>query len=77
MSPFEEGINHPRGDLAGTGTESESKQECATRCLRDNECKAMTFVHHPDGVGGICWLKGTINSATPHPDMVSAVKMYP
>jgi len=29
---------------------------------KNDSCKAMTFVKHPDANGGICWQKGSVPS---------------
>jgi hypothetical protein len=49
---------------------------CSELCLRNNGCKAMTFVQHPTGSGGICWLKDTVPAASRNPAMTSAIKVF-
>lgn len=48
---------------------------CSQACLANDDCKAMTFVQHPSGVGGVCWLKNEVPPATPNAAMTSAIKV--
>jgi hypothetical protein len=69
-------------NLQGRDTENIDKSEvntagaCSEMCLRNNGCKAMTFVQHPTGSGGICWLKDTVPPASHNAEMTSAVKIF-
>jgi len=77
MSAIERRTNLSGGDLAGNGLESNSSEECSNLCLHDNGCKAMTFVYHPAGGGGVCWLKNAVPAPSSNPSMDSAIKLYP
>jgi hypothetical protein len=48
---------------------------CSEACFKNNDCRAMTFVQHPSGQGGVCWLKNAVPPPTPNPAMTSAVKI--
>ena len=77
MGPLEGGTNRNGGDLATVGIQGNSAPECSDMCAADDNCRAMTFVKHPDANGGICWLKGSVPSPNPDQSKVSAVKIYP
>jgi hypothetical protein len=48
---------------------------CSDACLKNPDCKSMTFVEHPSPTpGGICWLKNTVPYSSHRPGMTSAVK---
>ena len=48
---------------------------CSDACLKNLDCKSMTFVEHPPPKpGGICWLKNTVPPSYPSANMTSAVK---
>jgi hypothetical protein len=51
--------------------------ECSELCLKNSHCKAMTFVQHPTGAGGICWLKDAAPAPSMDANMQSAVKLIP
>jgi hypothetical protein len=60
-------IDRPEVNTAG---------ECADLCLKNGQCKAMTFVEHPDKPGGICWLKAVRPESSETAHMASAYKSY-
>ena len=76
MGELEGGTNRQGGDLSGVGIQVNSAQECSDYCAAEGNCRAMTFVKHPDANGGICWLKGSVPSPHPNPLAVSAVKRF-
>ena len=60
-------IDRPEVNTAG---------ECSDLCLKHSQCKAMTFVQHPDKPGGICWFKGSVPQSSEAGGMTSAYKSY-
>jgi hypothetical protein len=61
-------INKPEVNTAG---------ECSDLCLKNPHCKAVTFVQHPSGSGGICWLKDAVPPRSANAAMTSAIKIFP
>lgn len=68
-------------DLPGRDINNVDKAEvntagaCSEACLKNADCKSMTFVEHPSPrPGGICWLKNTVPPGYHRPGMTSAVK---
>ncbi|MBI2486284.1 MAG: PAN domain-containing protein [Deltaproteobacteria bacterium] len=57
MSPFEEGIDRPWGDLI-PGFSVPTRSNCETECTNNSKCKAFTYVKPGyQGPEGKCWLK--------------------
>lgn len=56
---------------------AQTEGECSDACLQNARCKAMTFVKHPNGVGGVCWLKDAVPAQSRADNMVSSVKVFP
>jgi PAN domain-containing protein len=76
MGDLEPATNRQGGDLYSLGIVVNSAQECSDLCAADDNCKAMTFVKHPNSNGGECWKKGSVPSPSGNPYMVSSVKHY-
>ena len=74
MSALEGNTDRPGADLSDQGIEVNSAEECSDLCLKNDNCRAMTFVKHPEANGGICWQKGSIPTPEPFPGRVSGVK---
>ena len=74
MGALEFDTNRQGADL-NSGDEVPRADDCSSLCAQDNRCRAMTFVQHPNGVGGICWLKNVAKDPLPHPGMTSAAKV--
>ena len=76
MGDLEPATDRHGGDVNSLGIIVNSAQECSDLCAADDNCKAMTFVKHPNSNGGECWKKGSIPSPSANPYMVSAIKHY-
>lgn len=74
MGALEFNTNRQGGDL-NSGEEVRGADDCSSLCAQDNRCQAMTFVQHPNGVGGICWLKNVAKDPLPQPGMTSAARV--
>jgi len=74
MGALEFDTNRQGADL-NSGDEVRRADDCSSLCAQDNRCQAMTFVQHPNGVGGICWLKNVAKDPLPQPGMTSAAKV--
>jgi len=74
MGALEFNTNRQGADL-NSGDEVRRADDCSSLCAQDNRCQAMTFVQHPNGVGGICWLKNVAKDPLPQPGMTSAAKV--
>jgi hypothetical protein len=71
MSGLEYGWSYNQGDLYST--RANTALQCANVCLRDQRCKAMTWV----GDQKLCWIKNTITGNRGQSgDMVSAIKLF-
>ena len=78
MSELQWNTNFQGSDIANIDKpEVNTAGECSDRCLKNSQCKAMTFVQHPSASGGICWLKDAVPPGSPNASMASAVKIYP
>lgn len=78
MGEIQWGINHHGHDYANFDDSSTTTAGvCSSKCRDDSNCQAMTFVSHPDGKGGVCWLKDSPGAETPAGNMASAVKKKP
>jgi hypothetical protein len=77
MGPLELATNRNGSDLFNPGIQVKNASECSNMCEQNVRCQAMTFVQHPNANGGICWLKGSVPSPSPHTVMTSAVKVFP
>lgn len=66
-------VNLPGNDL-GAGLPVSLASECSDLCQEDDRCRAMTYVRHETGVGGVCWLKSAVSSTEPADNMTSAIK---
>ena len=76
MSELEIRTNLQGGDISNFDKpQLNTAGECSELCLRNDACKAMTFVEHPGGNGGVCWLKDTVPGRSVNPTMTSAVKI--
>lgn len=74
MGILEIGMNRNGGDILPS-KEVANVAECSTLCLDTANCLAMTYVMHPNSVGGVCWLKSSVPNETPASGMTSAVKV--
>ena len=74
MGALEFNTNRQGADL-NSGDEVRRADDCSSLCAQDDRCQAMTFVQHPNGVGGICWLKNVAKDPVPQPGMISAAKV--
>ena len=55
------GFDRPGGDYASAPVRSGDPATCATRCDRDNRCRAWSFSYpRTRAREGICWLKNTV-----------------
>ena len=61
-------VNIQRADVNTEGA-------CSEKCLKNDRCKAMTFVRTQSG--GVCWLKDKVPASLYNAAMISAVKVYP
>jgi hypothetical protein len=76
MSEIQWGINYQGHDYANFDDPSTTTAgACSLKCRDDAACKVMTFVSHPGGKGGVCWLKDTVGASTRSSDMASALKL--
>jgi PAN domain len=73
MGPLEQATNRQGRDISEIGLRVTDAAACSRLCAVDERCLAMSFVMG-DGAG-ICWLKGSVPSASESPAVVSAVKL--
>jgi PAN domain len=74
MGALEFDTNRQGHDL-NTGDEVRRAEDCSQLCAQEERCRAMTFVQHPSGSGGICWLKDGGSDPLPRKGMISAPKV--
>ena len=74
MGALEERTDRSGSDLSRHPLPANNAGECAGFCEAEADCKAMTWVKHPDMFGGVCWLKGAVPAPSENEAAVSAVK---
>jgi PAN domain len=74
MGPLEPATNRQGRDLADIGLRVTNAAACSRLCAVDERCMAMSFVKSGEAAG-ICWLKGSVPSASENAAVVSAVKI--
>ncbi len=77
MGPLEASTNRQGRDLSDFGDRVADAAACAHQCAIDDRCMAMSFVKSADAPAGMCWLKGSVPTASANPAVVSAVKIPP
>ncbi len=75
MGPLEADTNRQGRDLGERGLRLTDAAACSRQCAVDERCLAMSFVKDGDSASGICWLKGSVPSASENPSVVSAIKI--
>ena len=70
MGALEIGVNRAGSDLSAIEKSAGNAELCAEMCRVNSDCDSMTYVKST----GMCWMKRGVPAASPHPDMVSAVK---
>jgi hypothetical protein len=75
MGELESDTNRQGRDLAEIGLKVPDAAACSRLCAIDERCLAMSFVKGGDTGAGLCWLKGSVPSASENPAVVSAVKI--
>jgi hypothetical protein len=69
------GYDRPGSDYRNFAMQSGSESQCQDACLRDQRCRAWTYVRPGyQGPQARCWLKGTAPGAVPNDCCVSGLK---
>ena len=72
MTPLEVNTNRQGNDIRWFQVNTAA--QCSLECLKDINCKAITFVENPQG--GVCWLKNAVPPPTQQPGLISSVKRF-
>jgi PAN domain len=71
---FEVNIDRPGSDFTSFDLGSASARSCQRACIRDDGCRAWTYVRPGyQGAAPRCWLKGAIPAGTPNPCCISGI----
>ncbi|CAN5130873.1 hypothetical protein BH10PSE7_BH10PSE7_37640 [soil metagenome] len=73
--PYEEATERKGGDYTAFELEAADPSLCDFECLKDEQCKAWTYVNPGrDAAGAACWLKSSVPQPISDPCCTSGVK---